>query len=286
MPPCDAVHAAFGHGAPPDARIIALRLGENRPAAGAHARRDGICPRPRTASRAHREALATSSSVPFVCMVSIASRATFWWHVLLVAGLCALVGCRGSGRIELASLNLSVVDPPPPRCTPIEMQECCWWTDESGRVCIAMQRRQTPVLYPKMRFEFQLSLVLPQLPAGRARNYKVDRNTLRARVRLGPWESRFTSHTGTIALYRDGESRLRGSMRLQAERVTSQWLGGWGKPIRYLMLGSFRAVCDERRGRAIAELAESSGWDRGQPKRPPLSSQPAPPSSAPSPSVE
>lgn len=205
-----------------------------------------------------------------------------WWRGVLIASLCCATGCSGSGRVELASLDFRAVDPPVPRCVPIEMRECYWWTDGGGRLWIAMQRQQTPLFYPKMRFEFQLSVALERLPAGKARDYKVDKTTLRARIRLGPWEGRFTSRVGIIAVYRQSGDRLRGSLRLQAVRVASHWLGGWGKPSRYLLLGSFTAVPDEQRGRAIAEATESSGWGRDSSAGPPVTSRPArpPPSSS------
>ncbi len=148
-----------------------------------------------------------------------------------------------------------------------------------------MQHQQTPLFHPKLRLHFQLSLVLQKLPAGPALDYKVTKETLRARVRFGPWESRFTSQVGIVALYRessasrgDAEAPLRGSARLQAARVASQWLGGWGRPTRYLMLLSFVAVHDEQRGRPIADATESQGWGRD-------TSAPAPPASRPAASV-
>ncbi|MFQ5805513.1 MAG: hypothetical protein ACE5I3_03575 [Phycisphaerae bacterium] len=191
--------------------------------------------------------------------------AMHWRWCLVIGCLCCAVGCSGSGRIELASLNYRAVDPPaapPPRVARIDLDGCYWWTDDNGRVWIAMQRQWTPLFSPRLRFEFQLSLVLDKLPAGRARDYRVARKELRARLRFGPWESRFTSTVGILALYRESNDRLRGSLRLQATRVTTRWLGGWGKPTRYLMLGSFVAVHDEQRGRPIAEATESSGWGR------------------------
>jgi hypothetical protein len=206
-----------------------------------------------------------------------------WWRGILVASLCCAAGCRGSGRLHFASLDYRDIDPQvPPRLTAFDLQECYWWTDEGGRLWMAMQRQHTPLFYPKMRFEFQLSVALERLPAGRARTCKVDRTTLRARVCVGPWESRFTSRVGVIAVCREPGDRLRGSLRLQAVRVASHWLGGWGKPSRYLLLGSFTAVPDERRGRAIAEATESSGWGRDSSAGPPITSRPArpPPSSS------
>jgi hypothetical protein len=194
---------------------------------------------------------------------------------LVAACLCGAAGCHGSGRIEIASLNYRTIDPPAPQHTPIDFHECYWWTDADGRVWIAMQREQAALFNPKLRFQFQLSLVLEKLPAGPALNYKVTRNTLRARVHFGPWQSRFTSQVGVVAVYRAPHDRLRGSVRLQAARVTTEWLGGWSRPTRYLMLGSFLAVPDERRGRPIAEATESQGWGR-EPRAP------APPAAGPS----
>lgn len=189
-----------------------------------------------------------------------------WW-CLAVACLCGIAGCRGSGRLELASLDYGAIDPPAPRFVRLDLQECYWWTDEDGQVWVAMQREQSPLLNPKMRFQFQLSLALEKLPAGRARNYRVAREELRARVHFGPWESRFSSRAGIVALYRESGDRLRGNLRLQAARVSTRLLGGWGRPTRYLILGSFTAVHDEQRGRSIAEVTESAGWDRGAPAR-------------------
>ena len=190
-----------------------------------------------------------------------------WWGLLLML-LCYLAGCTGSGRLEFASLDFRAVDPPAPRVSPVSVQECYWWTDQDGQVWIAMRSQRAVPFHPKLRFQFQLSLALEALPASKARNYKLGRRALRARVGFGPWESRFSSQVGIAALYRESGKRLRGSVRVQTSRVTLQWLGGWGKPVRYLMLGSFTAVPDEQRGRAIAEAAESSGWGRDAPRQP------------------
>jgi hypothetical protein len=200
-----------------------------------------------------------------------------------VAGLCGVAGC-GGGRIELASLNFRAIDPPaapPPRFGRIDLDCCYWWTDDEGQLWIAMQREQTPFFNPKLRFEFQLSLRLKKLPAGAALDYQIGRQELRGRLRMGPLESRFTSTIGIVALYREPNDRLRGSLRLQAARVTTRWLGGWGRPARYLMLGSFVAVHDEQRGHAIAQATESQGWGRDTAVVPPVDSPRSQPSSKP-----
>jgi hypothetical protein len=192
---------------------------------------------------------------------------------MLATLLLPAAGCTGSGRLEFASLDFKAIDPPPPRVSPLKVQECYWWTDQDGQVWIAMQRRGTTFFNPRLRFEFQLSLVLEKLPAGQARNYQLRRRELRARVKFGPWESRFASQLGIAALYREAGDRLRGSLRVQTTRVSLQFLGSWSDPVRYLMLGSFVAVPDEQRGRAIVEATESDGWGRDAPVHP--ASQPA-----------
>lgn len=179
-----------------------------------------------------------------------------WWVVPLVS-LCCLTGCTGGGRLEFASLDFQAIDPPPSRVSSVRVQECYWWPEQDGRVRIAMQSQRTPLFHAKLRFQFQLLLALEKLPAGKARNYKLGSNGLQARVRFGPWESHFSSRIGIVALYRESDDRVRGSIRAQTSRVTLQWLGGWGKPVRYLTLGSFTAVRNEQRGRAIAEQVEA-----------------------------
>jgi hypothetical protein len=181
---------------------------------------------------------------------------------------CCAAGCHGSAHLEIASLNFQAIDLPPARFTRLDLPECYWWKDKGGRVWIAMRRESTPLFNPRFRFDFQVSLALDKLPAGKARNYKVDAKSMRACVRFGPWETRFTSRTGIVAIYRESGGRLRGSMRLYASRQVARLLGGWSRPSGYLLLGSLEAVHDEQRGRAIAEATESAGWGREEPAGP------------------
>jgi hypothetical protein len=186
--------------------------------------------------------------------------------LVLLAGLGLLAaGCHGQARLELAAIDYRSIDPPAARIVRLSPSRCYWWTDEQGRVWIAMQYERRTLLGRLGHLQFQLSLLLEQPPAGKARNYNVDNCTLRAVARAGPTEGRFTSVTGIVALYREPNDRFRGSLRILADRQASRLLGGWGKSARFLILGSFTAVHDEQRGREIADLTESRGWERNTP---------------------
>ncbi len=117
-----------------------------------------------------------------------------------------------------------------------------------------MQRDKPSPLGSLGHFRFQMSLVLEDLPAGRARNYLVKKREFRGVARMGPAHSRWTSLSGVVALYREPGDRLRGSFRLQVAREVQQLLGGWSSPDRYLMMGTFEARPDVNgHGRQIAE---------------------------------
>ncbi len=183
--------------------------------------------------------------------------------------LAALVsgGCAQRGRIELVSLDFRNIDPPAPHVVTLRAAECCWWVDERGDLWVAMHREQHVPWRPRLRFELDMSLRLAAPPAGRARNYRLDRDSLRLRIEVGPWQLRFSSMAGIAAVYHESGKRLRGSVRARTRRVTSQLLGGWSKPTGYLLMASFTAVPDAERGRAIADRTEADGWDRKPPRR-------------------
>lgn len=174
-------------------------------------------------------------------------------------------GCGGSAHLELAALDYRSIDPPAPRTARFDTGDCYWW-QQGRQVWIAIERVSVPPLLGKAAaFQFQLSLELPELPAGRARDYLVERRELRARARIGPLELRFTSLAGIVALYREPGEQLRGSLRLVVSREANQLLGGWARGSNVLMLGTFTAVHDEARGRRIAAQTEGPGWERDPP---------------------
>jgi hypothetical protein len=192
---------------------------------------------------------------------------------LFFACLALFGGCAGTGRVCVAALNYQGIDPPagaPPKVTYLDMDRCYWWTDEDGHVRVAMECQRPSLLLPEWRFRFLLSLALDQPPAGRARDYHLGGRELRGVVRFGPSQGRFESVRGIVALYRERGNQFRGSFRMEVAREVQQLLGGWSRPARYLMMGTFTAVADEAQGRQIAGEAEALG-----PQRPPPASAPA-----------
>ncbi len=180
----------------------------------------------------------------------------------LAALLCGLLGCSGNAQLEMAALDFQMIDPPAPRVTRVDLDRCFWWTDDDGFVWISIERAMRPFFGAFGEVLLQFSFSLDRPPAGKARNYIVSDRELRGLVRLGPAESRFVSVNGIVAAYREPGQRLRGSFRLEATRQTSRVLGGWGLPARFLLMGSFNAIHDAARGRAVAAATEESGWER------------------------
>jgi len=171
-----------------------------------------------------------------------------------------LAGCAGTGHVSLVALDYQSIDPPagpPPRVTQLNMDRCCWWTDEDGHVRVALEcERPAALLLPEWRFRFQLVLTLGEPPAGRARDYKLGQREVRGVARFGPSQSRFESVRGIVALYRERNAQMRGSFRMEVAREVQQLLGGWSPARRFLMMGTFIAVQDEARGQQIEAATE------------------------------
>lgn len=177
-----------------------------------------------------------------------------------------LTGCS-TGAIDMTALNYQSIDPPSPRVLRFPIDRAYWWLDEQERLWIAIERRASSLLGDTFRLTIRFSFVLEKLPAGKARNYRIRRNEVRGVARFGPAENRYTSNSGILAVYREREDRLRVSFRMEVNRYVSELLTGWSEPSRYLVLGRFDAVRDDRNGRAIVEDTEDLGFERDSPRQ-------------------
>ncbi|GMU84366.1 MAG: hypothetical protein AMXMBFR47_42360 [Planctomycetota bacterium] len=167
--------------------------------------------------------------------------------------------------MQLISLDFRSIDPPAPRVFELSFDRCVWWSDANGRLWLAMSRDMQSILGPLGRVQFEMSIRLEKPPSGKARNYSLAADEVRARIRTALSETRLTSISGILAVYRESGDALRGSFRFQANRHTLQILGGWSRGARFLFLGRFHAAPDAGEAAAIVESTEGPGFERGEP---------------------
>ena len=136
----------------------------------------------------------------------------------IVLGLLLLCTACSPGKIELVSLQFKTIDPPRPQAIEVELQHAHWQETESGRLQITASREATiPIVNLRQRVLF--SLELERLPRGKAKEYKLDRQTLRGYVEVGPQQGRFESLGGIAVVYgTDDENSIRVLFRLIANR--------------------------------------------------------------------
>ena len=186
-----------------------------------------------------------------------ARRVALWSS--LIAALLAM-GCS-PGRLELTSVQFKTIDPPAPRALALDLSEAVWDETEDGRLQIAVRRDATiPLINLRQLVLFSFDLV--RLPNGKAREYKMDRKSLRGVAEIGPGSARFESLGGIAAVYRtDNPNQIRCTFRLIANRYTAQLLGGMGKPQRVLLQGEFVATRSTRTAELLG-VTEEAGFER------------------------
>jgi len=197
--------------------------------------------------------------------------------VLTLTALC-LAGCAGRAKIHTIALGSKRISTTGPLIVRTEPEQCYWWINDEGRLCVAM-RRSGRVPFGQLRGgEFLLSLDLGKPPAGTARDYKVDRRTLRMRRDAGYNHKRAASLRGIAAVWNFGRKTLKGRFRTTALRQSYLVLTGWRAEAQVLMVGEFTAVHNRKKGEAILARTEEGGATR-----PPVRKSPPRRRSSPSP---
>lgn len=193
---------------------------------------------------------------------------------LALAGLVvALAGCSG-GSLDLISLNFRDIDPPDARPTALQFDRGYWWTADDGRLLIALVGRREELLPLFGPREASVLLDLERLPAGRARNYALTPRELRSVLRHGPLMGRLSSQSGIAAVYREGDDRLRVSLRAQVGLQLAQFLGGWSQPSRFLLFGKVIALREAEGGDQIARDI-AAAWQDPAATQPAAATRPA-----------
>lgn len=126
-----------------------------------------------------------------------------------------------------------------------------------------MRHKQSSI-FGKVLSEYRsTSLVFESVPAGSARSYPVDRQTLRMKIDQGYTHLRGASLSGIAAVW-DYRPRkpLRGRFRITATQQSFSILTGWSGDARVLLAGDFVAVPNEAAGRQILAETEEGALRR------------------------
>lgn len=143
-----------------------------------------------------------------------------------------------------------------PLTVTIHPTKCYYWVNDDGRLCLAMRAFHGSILGPLREKETLISLVLDEPPAGTAKDYRVNRDTYRARLRAGFRHVRSASMSGIVGVWDYGQRRIRGRFRLTVRQESYSVLTGWSGDVRALVLGEFTARPNRPRGESIRTRTE------------------------------
>ena len=180
--------------------------------------------------------------------------------------LLVLTGCGGHATIHQIPMGIRKISTTGALVRKTTPDECYYWVNEAGELCVAMREAKWSPLGKRFRSEFIASLVLEGLPARTARNYRVGRRTFRGRVEAGYKHTRSASLAGIATVWDYGRHRLRGRFRFSAKHQSYSVLTGWGSNKGLLVVGEFTAVPDRRAGERILARTEERGLERGPPR--------------------
>ncbi|MCH7702370.1 MAG: hypothetical protein IID37_11855 [Planctomycetes bacterium] len=186
---------------------------------------------------------------------------------------CVLVsmvalGCGSASRVHVIQLGAKTISAVLPLIDEHELSKGYHWVDEQGLLCVALSAGplSSDTGSGGLRESLQLSLELPGVPAGQARDYAVTRRTLRAITHGQGSHERFASLFGVVSVWRD-DGILHGRFRIHAKKQLFNVLLGWGWDSEVLLLGEFTAQPGQTAGEAILRASEGGGLER-EPYRP------------------
>ena len=177
-------------------------------------------------------------------------------------GAIGPLGCAGHASVHVASLDARKLTATEPLVVRFHPDECYFWVNERGELCVAMRSKKTSLLGRRFARDFVMSLVLDETPAGPARQYAVGRRVMRARVSAGYAHSRSASLSGVVLLWNYGGDKLRGRFRITAKQQAYSVLTGWKGDQRVLFVGEFMALSNRNAGEKILLHTEEDGMER------------------------
>jgi hypothetical protein len=193
-----------------------------------------------------------------------------------IALLLLLGSCNGSGVVRLVSLNASAIDPPPPEVWQFTAQESYYWLDDAGDLNLAMKCKRSNLFLGRFGdVELNISFVLDKPPAGLGRDYKIHERENRTALSSAVANMRFSAYMGIVSVIRKGPKQFKGSFRLLMHTFSEQQFFAFlsNNPGGVVCFGTFDAIEDARKGKAIRDLSEAGGWQRPPKVAPPASQQ-------------
>ncbi len=163
----------------------------------------------------------------------------------------------------MVPMSNATIDPASSLVVNLSASECYFWIDEPAQqLHIALTHGAPNWLSDADAPALDVSLVLDGLPANNARDYRINRRTLRGTANEDHHHVRFASQRGVAAVWFEGPTRLRGRMRVYTKHQRYNLLFGWHDSQPVLLLGEFTAIRDQQRCEAIVARTEQGGMAR------------------------
>lgn len=192
-----------------------------------------------------------------------------WFRIavlLLVGWLGVAVGCTGRGTVHVMPYLRSDLPEQEPLIQKMPIHEAYYWLDDD-EVNVALRYRTRSLFGRAFDVEYAVSLVLPELPAGRERLYRLRSGEIQIIQSAGADHRRGRSSGGVAVLHGTRGDTLRGRFHVITRQQQFSALAGWmpetiHRGAMLIVAGEFNAVHDPDRGRRIRERTEADGFER------------------------
>ncbi len=185
-----------------------------------------------------------------------------------------MTGCGPAGSLHIVPLGNRRLPPTGPLVREVRPDAAWWWLDDDGNLRVALRETRASLLGKPYGGEFYASLQLAEPPAGSARTYRVGRETMRHRERLGFVQLRSASFAGLVTVSRPDARRLYVRLRLEARQQAYWVFTGWGSDSNVLWAGEFTAFPGRESGEAVWSRTEEGKLARDANN--PVPSEPTP----------
>ena len=182
-------------------------------------------------------------------------------RLVLLVGCLLAGGCSGWAKLSLVPLNQTRISKTDPLVLELRPAECYYWIEDE-RITIALTDENISLTGEYGKKSLVGSIVLEGLPADQARDYRLNRNSIRLRYRHGARHVRFASLSGISALWLEDGGRIKGRLRALAKQQQFHAMLGWSGNRQVLIVGEFVAVRDRERTAELLRRSEEDGLER------------------------